>query len=272
MAQGKPASGLHKACIPLRECNGHTGGYERAPSAGLQPDRFSGHEITSGIARGGVGRHAERTLTKADRHLHHGHTLSAPAADVSCVATLRHVLAWIDLEMTGLDPTRHVIVEIASLITDDDLTIVAEGPDLVIGASESELSAMDDFVTKMHTHSGLLEDIRSSSLTRAEAEDATLRFLAEHIAQAQSVPLCGNSIGTDRRFLATQMPSIESFLHYRSVDVSTIKELARRWAPSVIESAPTKDGAHRALDDIKESLNELRHYRTTFFNLPKERS
>ena len=174
--------------------------------------------------------------------------------------------------MTGLDPSRHVIVEIASLITDDELNIIAEGPDLVIRATDAELSEMDDFVTEMHTRSGLLDEMRSSSLTRAEAERATLDFLTEHIAQEQSVPLCGNSIGTDRRFLAAQMGSIERFLHYRSVDVSTIKELARRWAPTVIDSAPTKDGAHRALDDIKESVAELRHYRSTFFTIPEERA
>ena len=175
------------------------------------------------------------------------------------------MLAWIDLEMTGLEPDRHVIVEIASLLTDDDLNIIAEGPDLVIHADERQLAEMDDFVTAMHARSGLTDMIRSSSLTIKEAEAATMSFLAEHIGEAKTVPLAGNSIGTDRRFLAAQMPTIEHFLHYRCVDVSTVKELARRWNPDAIASAPKKVGTHRALDDIKESIEELRHYRLTVF-------
>jgi len=180
------------------------------------------------------------------------------------LATLGNVLAWIDLEMTGLDPSRHVIVEIASIVTDDELNIVAEGPDLVIHASDAELAEMDPHVVGMHTSSGLLSQITASTLTRADAQAATLAFLAEHIADAGSVPLAGNSIGTDRRFLATQMPEVEDFLHYRCVDVSTLKELARRWNVAVVKSAPAKKGAHRALDDIRESIEELRHYRATF--------
>lgn len=178
------------------------------------------------------------------------------------------MLAWMDLEMTGLDPSRHVIVEIATLITDDELEVVAEGPDLVVHASEEELAEMDDFVTAMHTDSGLLETIRSSPMTLAEAGEKTLAFLREHIAEERSVPLCGNSIGTDRRFLATYLPEIEEFLHYRSVDVSTIKELGRRWAPAAMKAAPGKAGAHRALDDIRESIEELRYYRQTLFGGP----
>jgi oligoribonuclease len=179
------------------------------------------------------------------------------------------VLAWIDLEMTGLDPTRHVIVEIGSLVTDDDLTIVAEGPDLVISATPEQLAEMDDFVTKMHTSSGLLEEIASSSLTAAEAEAATLDFLRQHL-EAGAVPLAGNSIGTDRRFLDAQMPELEAFFHYRSVDVSTLKELGRRWMPDAVASAPTKSGGHRALDDIRESVAELAHYRSTMFTTTEE--
>ena len=166
--------------------------------------------------------------------------------------------------MTGLDPRRHVIVEIASLVTDDDLTIVAEGPDLVLAASEAQLSEMDDFVTAMHTSSGLLEEITASTLTLGEAESATLAFLREHLEEG-AVPLAGNSIGTDRRFLDAQMPQLEAFFHYRSVDVSTIKELGRRWLPSGVASAPPKSGGHRALDDIRESVAELAHYRRTLF-------
>jgi oligoribonuclease len=177
------------------------------------------------------------------------------------------VLAWIDLEMTGLDPERHVIVEIASIVTDDELAIVAEGPDLVVHATEEELAAMDEHVVAMHESSGLLERIRASSLSRAEAEAATLAFLSAHLP-AGEVPLAGNSIGTDRRFLAAQMPQVEDFLHYRCVDVSTLKELARRWNPAVVKSAPTKKGSHRALEDIRESIEELRHYRSHFMRSP----
>ena len=170
-----------------------------------------------------------------------------------------------DLEMTGLEPRRHVIVEIATIITDDNLNVVAEGPDLVIHASPAELAQMGDFVTEMHTKSGLLPAITASSVTVREAEVATLEFLKAHIADAGSVPLCGNSIGTDRRFLEEYMPELETFFHYRNVDVSTIKELARRWYPEVLEATPEKATTHRALDDIRESLDELIHYRSTLF-------
>lgn len=175
------------------------------------------------------------------------------------------MLAWMDLEMTGLDPEQHVIVEIATLITDDDLEIVAEGPDLVVHATEEELARMDEVVVRMHTESGLLERIRSSSLTLADAGAQTLAFLREHVPEPRTVPLCGNSIGTDRRFLARHLPEIEEHLHYRSVDVSTIKELAKRWMPELLKEAPVKAGSHRALDDIRESIEELRFYRKVLF-------
>ena len=154
--------------------------------------------------------------------------------------------------MTGLDPDSDVIVEIATLITDDDLTIVAEGPDLVIHQPPEVLDRMGDFVRNMHTKSGLLDAIAASTTTLAEAGEATMAFLREHIPEARTVPLCGNSIGTDRRFLLRWLPEIEEYLHYRSVDVSTIKELARRWHPEVLKSAPEKAGGHRAMDDIRE--------------------
>lgn len=170
-----------------------------------------------------------------------------------------------DLEMTGLDPSRHSVVEIATLLTDDDLDLVAEGPDLVIKTSPGALGAMEPRVRTMHTTSGLLEAISSSTLTLEEASRATLSFLHSHIAEAGTVPLCGNSIGTDRRFLAAQMPEIDSFLHYRSVDVSTVKELCRRWYPAELDRAPKKAGGHRAMDDIKESLAEMRYYRSAIF-------
>ncbi len=163
--------------------------------------------------------------------------------------------------MTGLDPAEHVIVEIATLVTDDDLNIVARGPDLVLHATEDELSKMDQVVVDMHTRSGLLERIKSSTVTLDDATSQTLDFLKQHVDGPRVVPLCGNSIGMDRRFLAQYMPEIENFLHYRSVDVSTIKELARRWRPEVLSAAPRKEAGHRALDDITESIKELRYYR-----------
>jgi len=175
------------------------------------------------------------------------------------------MLVWMDLEMTGLDPSRHVIVEIATIITDDDLNVVAEGPDLVIHQPEAALAEMDEFVTEMHTSSGLLEEIRASTITLEEAGARTLAFIREHVPEPRTVPLCGNSIGTDRRFLAAYLPEIEDHLHYRSVDVSTIKELARRWRPDVFGGAPRKAAAHRALDDIRESIGELAHYRECVF-------
>jgi len=170
-----------------------------------------------------------------------------------------------DLEMTGLEPSRHVIVEIATVITDDHLNVVAEGPDLVIHATPEQLAEMGSVVTEMHTKSGLLEAVKLSSVSVADAQAATLAFLKEHIDEARTVPLCGNSIGTDRRFLQEYMPELEEYFHYRNVDVSTIKELARRWHPEVLEDLPEKATAHRALDDIKESIAELVHYRATLF-------
>jgi oligoribonuclease len=170
-----------------------------------------------------------------------------------------------DLEMTGLDPANDVIVEIATLVTDDELEIVAEGPDLVVHQRPEALAAMGDVVREMHTRSGLLPAIEASTTTLAEAGEATLDFIRKHVPAPRTVPLCGNSIGTDRRFLAAYLPDIENYLHYRSVDVSTIKELALRWAPSVVESAPRKVTNHRALDDIRESVAELRWYREQLF-------
>lgn len=173
-----------------------------------------------------------------------------------------------DLEMTGLEADRHVIVEIATLITDDELVVVAEGPDLVVHASDEELAAMDEFVRDMHTGSGLLAEMAASELTLAEAGSQTLEFIRSHVKKARTVPLAGNSIGTDRRFLAAQLPEIEEYLHYRSVDVSTIKELAGRWYPEAMAKAPPKAGGHRALDDIRESVAELAYYRSTVFRDP----
>jgi oligoribonuclease len=173
-----------------------------------------------------------------------------------------------DLEMTGLDPDEHVIIEIATLLTNADLDVIAEGPALAIRQSEAELVKMDAWNTEHHGASGLVDRVRASAVDTAGAERATLEFLREHVAEGAS-PLCGNSVHQDRRFLARHMPGLDAFLHYRHVDVSTVKELARRWAPEVVSSF-TKRGAHLALDDIRESIAELRHYRGAFFHLPDD--
>jgi oligoribonuclease len=173
---------------------------------------------------------------------------------------------WMDLEMTGLDPVHDKIVEIATIITDDNLELIAEGPDLVIATSEEALEKMDEVVVNMHTRSGLLDLIRASTITLDDARRQTLDFLKLHISEPRTVPLCGNSIGTDRSFLALAAPEIDAFLHYRNVDVSTVKELARRWFPETLKKAPRKAGGHRALDDIRESIEELRYYRASLFS------
>ena len=171
-----------------------------------------------------------------------------------------------DLEMTGLDPDSDVIVEIATLVTDDELNLVEEGPSLVIHQPESVLATMQQIVVDMHTKSGLLDLIRSSTLSAVEAEERTLAFIRKHVPEARTIPLCGNSIGTDRRFLARYMPSIENHLHYRCVDVSTIKELAKRWYPNLTLERPGKNGTHRAMDDVRASVDELRFYRDKVFS------
>ena len=178
------------------------------------------------------------------------------------------MLVWMDLEMTGLDHTSDVIVEIATLITDDDLELVAEGPDIVIHQPPEALATMNEVVVEMHTRSGLLDAIRESKVSLDEAGAATLEFIKLHVPEPRSVPLCGNSIGTDRRFLARYLPAIEDHLHYRSVDVSTVKELAKRWYPQVDNGRPFKNGAHRALDDIRDSVRELQYYRERVFVAP----
>lgn len=170
--------------------------------------------------------------------------------------------------MTGLDATRDVIVEIATLITDDELNIIAEGPDLVIHATDEQLAGMEQIVVDMHAHSGLTDEIRASTITLEAAGAATLAFIKEHIPEPRTVPLCGNSIGMDRRFLTAYLPEIEEYLHYRSVDVSTIKELARRWYPEDMSGHQKKSSAHRAMDDIQESVSELRYWRERVFRAP----
>lgn len=167
-----------------------------------------------------------------------------------------------DLEMTGLDPERCVIVEIATLVTDAELNVVAEGPNLVVHQPDEELAKMDDFVVQMHEKSGLLDRIKSSEVRLAEAERQTLAFLKEHVDE-RTAPLCGNSIWKDRQFVERYLPEVDGHLHYRNVDVSTLKELFRRWYPDRY-APPAKKESHRALDDILESIAELRYYREAF--------
>lgn len=172
-------------------------------------------------------------------------------------------LVWIDLEMTGLNPDTDKIIEIATIVTDSDLNILAEGPQFVIHQSDQALDAMDEWCTEHHGNSGLTARVKASNISCAEAEQATLDFLKEWVP-AGAAPLCGNSIGQDRRFMVRHMPTLEAFFHYRSIDVSTIKELGRRWAPDMV-AAHKKSGTHLALQDIKESISELQHYQKHFF-------
>ena len=181
------------------------------------------------------------------------------------------MLIWMDLEMTGLDVERHVIVEIATLVTDDELNIIAEGPDLVIHQPDEALAEMDDFVTNMHTTSGLLDLIKASTISLDDAMRQTLEFIQVHSPEAGKIPLCGNSIRTDRTVLDKYMPEIEHWLHYRCVDVSTVKELVRRWNPGLEHARPKSEGiTHRAMDDIRDSVAELKFYRERVFKSAEE--
>ncbi|CBV41616.1 oligoribonuclease [Halomonas elongata] len=179
-------------------------------------------------------------------------------------------LVWIDLEMTGLDPERERIIEVATLITDADLNVVAEGPVLAVHQPDALLEAMDDWNQKTHGGSGLTERVRASAIDTAEAERRTLAFLHEHVAPGTS-PMCGNSVHQDRRFLEREMPELLAFFHYRNLDVSTLKELAKRWNPGALVGF-SKRNVHLAMDDIKESIAELAHYRRTFLRLDDEDS
>ena len=174
-------------------------------------------------------------------------------------------LIWIDLEMTGLDTQNDRIIEIATVVTDKDLNVLAEGPVLAIHQPEDILAGMDDWNQRQHGGSGLLQRVRDSQLTVTEAERQTLAFLTPWLEARQS-PMCGNSICQDRRFLAREMPTLERFFHYRNLDVSTIKELARRWSPKVLDGL-NKSSTHLALDDIHESIAELKHYRQHFIRI-----
>ncbi|MET7965573.1 oligoribonuclease [Micromonospora sp. NPDC005305] len=175
------------------------------------------------------------------------------------------LLVWIDCEMTGLDLGRDRLIEVAALVTDPDLNVLGEGVDVVIHADEAALEAMPEIVRTMHGKSGLTEEVRRSTVTLAEAEDMVLDYVASHVKDPRTAPLCGNSIATDRGFIARDMPRLDAHLHYRMIDVSSIKELCRRWYPRVYFGQPQKGLAHRALADIRESIRELEYYRRTVF-------
>jgi len=171
-------------------------------------------------------------------------------------------LIWIDLEMTGLNPDTEVIIEIATIVTDAQLNVLAEGPSIVIHQPDSIMDNMDEWCTNQHGSSGLTARVKTSTVSVSEAEQATIEFLKQYVPKGKS-PICGNSIGQDRRFLVKYMPELEDYFHYRNLDVSTLKELARRWKPEVLDGVK-KAGTHLAMDDIRDSINELKHYRQTF--------
>jgi len=175
-------------------------------------------------------------------------------------------LIWIDLEMTGLDTNNDYIIEIATIVTDGDLNVLAEGPMIAIHQSDETLEAMDEWNTRQHGGSGLTERVRTTRVTESEAEQQTLDFLKEYVPAGVS-PMCGNSICQDRRFMARIMPELEAYFHYRNLDVSSLKELARRWAPKV-EKSFKKKSSHLAMDDVRDSIRELQHYRKLFIKLP----
>jgi oligoribonuclease len=177
-------------------------------------------------------------------------------------------IIWMDMEMSGLDPDKDRILEVAVLVTDGELNIIAKGPSLVLHQPDEVLEAMDEWNTKHHSQSGLTKRVRESTIDESQASAALLEFLSEHTAKKKA-PLAGNSIHQDRRFVARYLPEIEDWLHYRNVDVSTIKELAHRWYPKQYAGRPTKKGSHRAMDDLMESIEELKYYRKSLF-LPQE--
>ncbi|HEV8529456.1 MAG TPA: oligoribonuclease [Actinomycetes bacterium] len=175
------------------------------------------------------------------------------------------LLVWIDCEMTGLDLGKDKLIEVAALVTDPELNVLGEGIDLVIHADDAAIDAMPEIVRDMHSKSGLTDEVRRSTISVPEAEEAVLAYIKEFVPNPRTAPLCGNSIATDRGFLARDMPALDSYLHYRMIDVSSIKELCRRWYPRVYFGQPAKGLAHRALADIKESIRELEYYRRTIF-------
>jgi oligoribonuclease len=181
---------------------------------------------------------------------------------------VRDELVWIDCEMTGLDLGSDKLIEIAALVTDAELNILGDGVDVVIHADDTALSSMIDVVAEMHTRSGLIDEVKASAVDLATAEAMVMDYVGAHVKQPKTAPLAGNSIATDRSFIARDMPKLDSYLHYRMIDVSSIKELCRRWYPRIYYGQPVKGLAHRALADIHESIRELRYYRRTAFVLP----
>jgi oligoribonuclease len=184
------------------------------------------------------------------------------------VSVVRDELVWIDCEMTGLDLRTDRLIEIAVLVTDAELNILGDGIDVVIHADDDAMSSMIPVVTEMHTRSGLIEEVRASTIDVAAAEELVLDYIRSHVKQAKTAPLAGNSIATDRGFIARDMPKLDDYLHYRMIDVSSIKELCRRWYPRIYFGQPEKGLAHRALADIHESIRELKYYRRTAFVPP----
>jgi len=174
-------------------------------------------------------------------------------------------LIWVDLEMTGLEPDHDTIIEIATIVTDSDLNVIAEGPVFAIHQSAETMAGMDEWNTNQHGGSGLTQRVLDSDVSMEQAEAETIAWLEQYVAAGKS-PMCGNSIGQDRRFMVKYMPKLEAFFHYRNLDVSSVKELARRWRPDVLAGVK-KNGSHLALDDIRDSIAELQHYRETFFRL-----
>jgi oligoribonuclease len=224
----------------------------------LRPDRIE--QSTRRVCRGlrGHGRHCATPGFEASNH-----PLSGPRKPDSLpIVTTPAPLVWIDLEMSGLNPDACKILEIATLVTDTELEVVAEGPDIVVHQPDAVLDAMDEWCTTHHGESGLTAAVKASSISLEQAEEQTLAFLRP-LCEAGASPLCGNSIWQDRRFISRYMPKLDAFLHYRMIDVSTIKELARRWYPDA--KAPAKGQSHRALDDIRESIAELKFYRSALF-------
>lgn len=284
MVQGKTATWQHESGVPEGDGDRDTGGHEFATTIGGEHDvnsRAEVHPCVSRVRSTGQGKiriepenldidhHNTIFMSIHVRRTNHARSCDATPSVMECTVSNRvgRVLVWMDLEMTGLDPEIHVIVEIATLITDDELNIVAEGPEIVIHQPEERMARMDDFVTNMHKTSGLLDLIGASTVTETEAMERTLAFIKQYSPESGKIPLAGNSIRTDRAFLAKYMPDIEYWLHYRCVDVSTIKELVKRWYPGLEHARPSTGVLHRAMDDIKDSVAELRYYRDKVFRL-----
>lgn len=191
--------------------------------------------------------------------------MRAPCGWVAKVQGVNDMLVWVDCEMTGLDLAKNGLIEVAVLVTDGELNVQDEGLDILIKTSPEQLATMTDFVRDMHVKSGLLAELETAETTMEQAEQQILDYIKQYVPVSRKAPLAGNTIGTDRTFLAKEMPELEAYLHYRNVDVSSIKELASRWYPKAFYQAPVKRGNHRALADIQESIEELRYYRETVF-------